>query len=326
MCFFSKCHLLDGPTRPSKELTELVPAISAKSTLRPKLTQSQTSISSPSMVSTPSRRTHGGIILKRATSTGSHTNACSQFKSGARIYTCNWPAELFQKSVPTTLRESADSLRAGISRHLEWNDETRKERPILFIASCLGGIILLKALEIDRSLVKVNSRPSLISATRGIIFLATPFLGTAFKDMPDWELKVWASLNGKEVSALIDYTKNPQALGDLVHTFIGLSKAHEYHVWTFWESCKTNLLSRIYLGWIFSERIYYALPMILVLARALDACFPPWLVALWLLWERCFPAFTPKQVCIMGQISNRLRPVPLLCPCQNSCSLPLACR
>ncbi|KAI1157792.1 ARM repeat-containing protein [Nemania serpens] len=201
-----------------------------------------------------------------------------------------------QKSVPTTLRESADSLRAGISRHLEWNDETRKERPILFIASCLGGIILLKALEIDRSLVKVNSRPSLISATRGIIFLATPFLGTAFKDMPDWELKVWASLNGKEVSALIDYTKNPQALGDLVHTFIGLSKAHEYHVWTFWESCKTNLLSRIYLGWIFSERIYYALPMILVLARALDACFPPWLVALWLLWERCFPAFTPKQL------------------------------
>ncbi|KAI0877381.1 hypothetical protein GGS24DRAFT_497899 [Hypoxylon argillaceum] len=213
----------------------------------------------------------------------------------ARIFTCNWPADLFQKSVPTTLKESAESLRDSIRQHIEQNNRTGKNPPILFIASCLGGIILLKALDMDRSPGNDNSRPSIISATRGIVFLATPFLGTAFKDMPDWELRAWASLNDKEVTALIDYTRSPTALGDLVHTFISLAKAENYHVWAFWEAGETNLLGKLYLGWVFSKRIHYAWPMVSILTLLLHA-FSPWVLVLWLFWILSFPVFKSKQL------------------------------
>ncbi|KAI0113579.1 peptidase C14 [Nemania sp. FL0031] len=216
----------------------------------------------------------------------------------ARIFTCNWPAGLFLQSVPTTLEESAKSLRDSILQHLNWDGQSFSDRPILFIASCLGGVILMKALDMDRPQGNDSSRSPLISATRGIIFLATPFLGTAFKDMPYLELKVWASLSGKEVTSLIDYTRDPPILRGLVEQFISLSKAQEYHVWAFWEAGKTSLLSKIYLGWTFSERIYYVWPGILIFTLALDAFLPwlPWILVLWLVWLLHFPVFKPKQL------------------------------
>ncbi|RDW63382.1 hypothetical protein BP6252_10927 [Coleophoma cylindrospora] len=134
-----------------------------------------------------------------------------------RIFTCDWPAELLQKSVPTTLEESARILLDSTKRHLAVRRQTTS-RPILFIASCLGGIILIKALEMDDSGGHDESHsPSLRKATRGIIFLATPFRGTAFKDMPNWMLTVWASLQDRTVTALIEYTKKPTpVLGELL--------------------------------------------------------------------------------------------------------------
>ncbi|KAF7551742.1 hypothetical protein G7Z17_g4776 [Cylindrodendrum hubeiense] len=127
----------------------------------------------------------------------------------ARIFTCDWPTNLFQKSIPTTLEESAHFLLRSIRQHLAQNKQAAANRPVFFIASCLGGIILIKALEIDRRHSDESGSPSLIRATRGIVFLATPFLGTAFKDMPDLTLKVWASLKDQTVTALIDYANEP---------------------------------------------------------------------------------------------------------------------
>ncbi|KAI9771053.1 MAG: hypothetical protein M1839_002950 [Geoglossum umbratile] len=109
----------------------------------------------------------------------------------ARIFTCDWPADLLQKSIPTTLEESAQVLLYSIKCHLTANRLAREDRPVLFIASCLGGIILIKALEIDDNYGSDNDdSPSLRRAMRGVIFLATPFGGTAFKDMPDLTLKL----------------------------------------------------------------------------------------------------------------------------------------
>jgi hypothetical protein len=151
----------------------------------------------------------------------------------ARIFTCDWPADLFQQSIPTTLEESARFLIRSISQHLAAERQV-EDRPIFFIASCLGGIILIKALEINRRDSHEGGRSSIIEATRGVVFLATPFLGTAFKDMPDLSLKVWAALKDQRVTALINYTKQPTpCLNELVRGFIELKVNKRYHVFTF---------------------------------------------------------------------------------------------
>lgn len=69
----------------------------------------------------------------------------------ARIFTCDWPTSMLQQSIPTTLEQSAQFLLESIEQHLEQNKRARNSRPVLFIASCLGGIVLLKALEIDQN-------------------------------------------------------------------------------------------------------------------------------------------------------------------------------
>jgi len=97
-----------------------------------------------------------------------------------RIFTCDWPADLLPQSdlVQKTVEEYALLLLDGIQRRpLATNDRARREeRPILFVASCLGGIILAKAL-VDAG----EEHLSLRRATRGIVFLATPFRGLRSK-------------------------------------------------------------------------------------------------------------------------------------------------
>ncbi|EXU98735.1 NACHT and HEAT repeat domain protein [Metarhizium robertsii] len=171
---------------------------------------------------------------------------------GARIFTCNWPAELLQKpdTIATTLEESARHLLNSLTLHVaEGRRETprRPRRPILFIASCLGGIILIKALARDPKLDSdERDLTALRKATRGIVFLATPFRGTSFKDIPGFVLPLWAWFGGRSVSALIDCTREPPShLDELVHHFVELQRKHDIHAECFWEGKKTNLLRKL---------------------------------------------------------------------------------
>ena len=67
-----------------------------------------------------------------------------------RIFTYEWPADLLQPSdlVQKTQDEFATILFEKIHSQLQiTSDHARSEhRPILFIASCLGGVVLMKAL------------------------------------------------------------------------------------------------------------------------------------------------------------------------------------
>ncbi|QLI63706.1 uncharacterized protein G6M90_00g028960 [Metarhizium brunneum] len=171
---------------------------------------------------------------------------------GARIFTCNWPAELVQKpdTIATTLEESARHLLNSLTLHVaEGRRETprRPRRPILFIASCLGGIILIKALARDPKLGSdERDLTALRKTTRGIVFLATPFRGTSFKEIPEFVLPLWAWLGGRSVSALIDCTREPPPhLDELVRDFVELQRKHDIHAEYFWEGMKTNLLRKL---------------------------------------------------------------------------------
>lgn len=172
-----------------------------------------------------------------------------------RIFTCDWPADLLQPSdlVQKRIEEYARLLLDDIQGRFLTTSGARKDRPIFFIASCLGGIILMQAL------VDANSKSSdyypVRRATRGIIFLATPFGGTSFQAVAAWAepgLKVWAYTQGREVNRLLDIVKGPTFDVDaLVRKFTELchDKEHPCEVVTFYET-KTTSLPRKVFPWL----------------------------------------------------------------------------
>ncbi|KAL6406193.1 peptidase C14 [Ilyonectria robusta] len=169
----------------------------------------------------------------------------------ARIFTCDWPADLLQPSylVQETVGELALLLFDGIQRRpLATGDHARREdRPILFIASCLGGIILMKAL-VDTG----ETYHSVRSATRGILFLATPFRGTSFQKVAVWvekALKAGASIQGQQVSNLLDSVKGSTFdLEALVRKFTHLSRHKDPPclLFNFYELGKTSLRRKVF--------------------------------------------------------------------------------
>ncbi|KAM7210013.1 hypothetical protein V8F06_014600 [Rhypophila decipiens] len=170
-----------------------------------------------------------------------------------RIFTCDWPAALFQPSdmVQKTIEEYALLLLDGIQKELLVpNDASRERRPILFIASCLGGIVLIRALIAAND--KSSSYSDLRSAIRGIVFLATPFRGTSFEDVAAWAepgLKAQASIRGREVSHLLENVKGSTFdLEKLVRKFTDMcrDRDHPCLVFTFYEKGKTSLPLKIF--------------------------------------------------------------------------------
>lgn len=241
---------------------------------------------------------------------------------GARIFTCNWPAELLQKpdTIATTLEESARHLLNSLTLHVaEGRRETprRPRRPILFIASCLGGIILIKALARDPKLDSdERDLTALRKATRGIVFLATPFRGTSFKEIPGFVLPLWAWLGGRSVSALIDCTREPPPhLNELVRDFVELQSKHDIHAEYFWEGMKTNLLRKVWLCWVFSPFLHIVWIVVLLAAVLLAAWqllvlhttsqahhFTPWLLVVYSQWLSGARAFQPKEVNVLLRV------------------------
>ena len=55
----------------------------------------------------------------------------------ARIYTYDWDANCFQDSPVQTLLGHADNLLAHVA-----GERASQDRPIIFVASCFGGLIL----------------------------------------------------------------------------------------------------------------------------------------------------------------------------------------
>ena len=173
----------------------------------------------------------------------------------ARIFTYDWPADILQPSdlVQKTIEEYALLLLDGIHRALFVTNTTRREdRPVFFIASCLGGVVLAKSL-VDA--VNHDEYRRLRRATRGIVFLATPFRGTSFQDVAAWAeplLKAKALSRGREASKLLDTAKGSTFdLGLVVRGFTKLcqDKQHPCYVFTFYETGKMSLPRKI-LGWV----------------------------------------------------------------------------
>lgn len=179
-----------------------------------------------------------------------------------RIFTYDWPSDLLQRSalVQKTQGEFARLLFDEIRSRIQFTGDpsTSEDRRILFIASCLGGILLMKAL--------VGAGPTYQSvrrATRGIVFLATPFRGTSFQDVAaiaEPGLNAWAWIRGREVIKLLTIVKEPTLdLVQLVQDFTSLCQDKDYpcQVSTFYEKGKTSLPSKVFPwlpAWLCQEK------------------------------------------------------------------------
>ncbi|RDW91693.1 hypothetical protein BP5796_02858 [Coleophoma crateriformis] len=165
-----------------------------------------------------------------------------------RIFTCDWPADLLQPSnlIQMEFLELALLLSEGIQRRPPVSsDGASRDRPILFIASCLGGIMLIKAL-VDAG----KQDHPLRRATRGIIFLATPFRGTSFEEVAIWAvpcMEAWALVQRREVTKLLASVKGLD-LDALVRNFTQLNQQQDppCEVFNFYEKRVTSLPSKIF--------------------------------------------------------------------------------
>ncbi|CZR49588.1 uncharacterized protein FPRO_15946 [Fusarium proliferatum ET1] len=171
-------------------------------------------------------------------------NMLSREVPGTRIYTCNWPAAMFEMndSVPFGIEELAASLLHGLLGLV-----SNRDRKLFFIASCLGGVILMQTLVMAK-----DSYTAIQEATRGIIFLATPFRGTSFEDIAVWAqpgLSALASIRNQRLTGLLDWVKAPESkLVHLVCEFSRLCVKHreeDFKVATFYEKRYTLLTAKV---------------------------------------------------------------------------------
>ncbi|CVL07302.1 uncharacterized protein FMAN_15381 [Fusarium mangiferae] len=177
-------------------------------------------------------------------------NMLSREVPGTRIYTCNWPAAMFEAndSVPFGIEELATSLLHGLLGLI-----SNRDRKLFFVASCLGGVILMQTLVMAK-----DNYMAIQEATRGIIFLATPFRGTSFEDIAVWAqpgLSALASIRNQRLSGLLDWVKAPES--KLVHLVCEFSRLcvkyrdEDFKVATFYEKRYTLLIAKIpFLSWL----------------------------------------------------------------------------
>ncbi|KAK6359882.1 hypothetical protein TWF696_001011 [Orbilia brochopaga] len=101
----------------------------------------------------------------------------------ARIFTCDWQSHYLQEK--RKIRLEIDELAYRLLCDLDAKRRSKqapKERPILFIASCFGGLVLAKALTLAGDNHKGKDLGYLLDATANIVFLGTPFSGTVFRN------------------------------------------------------------------------------------------------------------------------------------------------
>ncbi|CAG8114833.1 unnamed protein product [Penicillium olsonii] len=163
---------------------------------------------------------------------------------GARIFTCDWPSELLEHGnfVQKTIEEFALLMLDGIkSRETSMPQLQESERPIIFVASCLGGVILMKTLAMNTERFECVKK-----VTRGFVFLATPFRGTSFEDVVFWAkpgLRVRGVFGGKRPSNLMNYVMPVKDLELLVRQFSSFCERQRLtnDLFTFYETGDTSL-------------------------------------------------------------------------------------
>ncbi|KAK0623518.1 hypothetical protein B0T14DRAFT_425965 [Immersiella caudata] len=159
----------------------------------------------------------------------------------ARIFTYDWNANYFADAPVQTLLGHADTLLGLIAE-----GRVSQMRPIIFIASCFGGLILAEA--INRAAQEGSAYRHILLSTVGILFLATPFHGSDAAKQARWQVLV-AGIMGEQASGQL--IRDLEQEHDFVHqrvqkfTEIANAEAVRLPLSCFFETRKTEMLRRI---------------------------------------------------------------------------------
>ncbi|KAK4223171.1 putative kinesin light chain [Podospora fimiseda] len=164
----------------------------------------------------------------------------------AHIFTYDWNANYFADTPVQTLLGHADTLLGLIA-------EGRRSptQPIIFVASCFGGLILAEA--INRAAQEGSAYRHILLSTAGIVFLATPFHGSDAAKQARWQVLVSGILGEQTSNQLIqDLEQKHDFVRQRVQKFTEIANAEAVRLplSCFFETRKTEMLRRILSpGW-----------------------------------------------------------------------------
>ncbi|KAI1774254.1 heterokaryon incompatibility protein-domain-containing protein [Hypoxylon cercidicola] len=166
----------------------------------------------------------------------------------SRIFTYDWLADVGPHSSLTSIFHHALQLLSSLN--ITRNNTKTETRPIIFVASCFGGLILAKALVEASQQWEEKRYGAIVRSTVGVAFLGTPFQGTD-KFLHDATLLriVAAAEDGAESSeGLVRYLRHDAERGELdelVHKFVMLkdNPRYKFPVVCFYEQLQTDLKS-----------------------------------------------------------------------------------
>ncbi|KAK5215165.1 hypothetical protein LTS03_011272 [Exophiala xenobiotica] len=160
----------------------------------------------------------------------------------ARIFTYDWDANYFRGAPVETLLGHGETLLSHVAQRPGPDAATR---PLIFVASCFGGLVLAQA--VVRAAQEGSEYRDILLATVGIAFLATPFRGSAAAHEAQWQVIVGGIMQEQTSKELIDdLYEQDRHLRDLTRTFAELAR-HEsvqLSLYCFYELKKTKILRR----------------------------------------------------------------------------------
>ncbi|KAI0887873.1 uncharacterized protein GGS22DRAFT_90148 [Annulohypoxylon maeteangense] len=163
----------------------------------------------------------------------------------ARVYTYDWNAKVFDNAPVQTLLNHADNLLALVTE-----ERGASSRPIIFIASCFGGLILAEA--ICRAAQEGSRYRQILLSTVGIVFLATPLSGTDAAGPASWLVMV-KGIMGKDASRQLikDLEGRHDFVRERVQKFAEIANFDSIRlpVQCFFETRKTKIANRFFPAW-----------------------------------------------------------------------------
>ncbi|KAI2468563.1 hypothetical protein F4781DRAFT_397638 [Annulohypoxylon bovei var. microspora] len=123
----------------------------------------------------------------------------------ARIFTYDWNANFDKDAEDQSLTGHAKVL---LNKLHYMRNKYKKRRPIIFVASCFGGLLLAKALHLASH---IHSKYlGILKSTSGIVFLGTPFRGSheSFYTATDLRLTVAISMAAETSGMLLKYLQS----------------------------------------------------------------------------------------------------------------------
>ncbi|KAK7749758.1 hypothetical protein SLS53_000337, partial [Cytospora paraplurivora] len=169
----------------------------------------------------------------------------------AAVYTYDWDARSFGNAPVQTLLGHADNLLASVAGERDSQGQHGGGRPIIFIASCFGGLILAEA--IFRAEQEGSKYRDVLLATAGTVFLATPFRGTDAAVQAQWLVTIKGIMGEQSSDQLIrDLEARHDFVQQRVQRFAEIARAESIQlpVCCFYETQKTKLLRKVLPGLI----------------------------------------------------------------------------